>query len=306
MLQILDHVPLAPKTTMRIGGTARYFAELATKEDVEEAYAFAQKNNLPLIVLGSGSNTIFADKEIQALVVRIVATHLTIQPSNHPTISVMVESGKNLPMLINELAKAGLDLSPLTGIPGTVGGAIFGNAGQGPKGIWIDHYVESVTAFVDGMWKECNKEECHFRYRESVWKDAPQFVAEDRDLPLQIAPIIWSVTLNIPQNDPTIIKEKIEQLLKHRIETQPHQRTAGSCFKAIGETPAWQLIDAAKLRGIKKGGVQISEKHANFLISDKGATFEDAVNVVNTVKEKILEKLEVEMRFVKPDGSLLF
>ena len=291
---------------MRIGGTARYFAELTTKEDVEEAYVFAQKNNLPLIVLGSGSNTIFADGEIAVLIIRITAAHLTIQPSNHPTTTIDVASGKNLPMLINEIAKVGLDLSPLTGIPGTVGGAIFGNAGQGPKGIWIGNYVQSVTAFMNEEWKEFSKEECTFRYRESVWKDAPPFVAEDRDLPLQMAPIIWSVTLNIPHDDPTIIKEKIELLLKRRIETQPHQRTAGSCFKAIGENPAWQLIDAAGLRGMKHGGVQISEKHANFLISEKGATFEDAVKVVSVVKEKIPEKLEVEMRFIKTNGSLAY
>jgi UDP-N-acetylmuramate dehydrogenase len=309
-MNLREHEPLGPKTTMRIGGTARYFAELATKEDVEEAYAFAVKNKLPLIVLGSGSNTIFADGEINALVVRIAAQQWSMEdsatfatPANSATITV--SSGKNLPMLLNELAKAGLDLSPLTGIPGTIGGAIFGNAGQGPKGIWIDHYVESVMAFIDGEWKKLSKTECHFRYRESIWKDVPPVVAESRDSPLRLAPIIWSVVLNIPRNDPASIKTEIERLLQRRIETQPHQRTAGSCFKAVGDTPAWQLIDTAGLRGMKQGGVQISPKHANFLISDKGATFEDARKVVNAVKKKIPEKLEVEMRFVGNGGRLM-
>ena len=289
---------------MRIGGTARYFAELATKEDVEEAYAFVQKNSLPLIVLGSGSNTIFADGEINALIVRIASQGWSMENSA-TSATITVSSGNNLPMLINELAKEGLDLSSLTGIPGTVGGAIFGNAGQGPKGIWMDHYVESVTMF-DGEWKTLTKEQCKFRYRESVWKDATPSVAEDRDLPLRMVPIIWSATLTIPYGDPLTIKATIEHLLQKRIETQPHQRTAGSCFKAVGDTPAWQLIDAVELRGYKSGSVMVSEKHANFLIGEKGATFEDAVNVVNTVKEKIPEKLEVEMRFIKPDGSLAF
>ncbi|OGJ59635.1 UDP-N-acetylenolpyruvoylglucosamine reductase [Candidatus Peribacteria bacterium RIFCSPHIGHO2_01_FULL_55_13] len=305
---IKEHEPLGPKTTMRIGGTARYFAELGTKQDLEEAWAFAEKNTLPLIVLGSGSNTIFADDEIQALVVRIAASKVDLpQMANRKSqmANVIVESGKNLPMLINELAKEGLDLSPLTGIPGTLGGAIFGNAGQGPKGIWIDHFVESVTIY-DGAWKTLTKEECNFRYRESKWKDAPPVVAEDRDLPLRLAPIIWSIVMKIPQGNPSAITQEIECLLQRRIETQPHQRTAGSCFKAVGETPAWQLIDAVGLRGYKAGGVMVSEKHANFLIGEKGAKFEDAVNVVNAVKEKIPEKLEVEMRFVKPDGLLEF
>lgn len=308
---IREHEPLGPKTTMRIGGTARYFAELATKEDVEEAYVFAHKNNLPLIVLGSGSNTIFADGEIIALVVRIAAKSVELaQPVTSNQQLVTIESGKNLPMLINELAKEGLDLSPLTGIPGTVGGAIFGNAGQGPKGIWMDHFVESVTIF-DGEWKTLTKEQCHFTYRESIFKHwfplpNPTSPIPHPQSPFPQSPIIWSVTLSIPPGDPVTIKTEIDRLLMKRIETQPHQRTAGSCFKAIGDTPAWQLIDATGLRGYKSGGVQISEKHANFLISDKGAKFEDAVNMVNTVKEKIPEKLEVEMRFVKPDGSLLF
>ncbi len=291
-----EHEPLAPKTTMRIGGTARYFAELTTKEDVEEAYAFGEKNNLPLIVLGSGSNTIFADGEINALVVRISAQQ--VQRANQQTskpANVIIESGKNLPMLVNALAKEGLDLSALTGIPGTIGGAIFGNAGQGPKGIWIDHFVESVTIF-DGQWQTLTKQQCEFGYRESIFKHWPT----------SSSPIIWFVTVTIPHGDPAHIQAEIERLLQKRIETQPHQRTAGSCFKAIGGTPVWQLIDAAGLRGTKHGGVMISDKHANFLISEKGATFEDAVNVVNVVKERIPEKLEVEMRFVEPDASLRF
>ncbi len=289
-MHLKEHEPLGPKTTMRIGGTARYFAELTTKEAAEEAYAFAQEKNLPLIVLGSGSNTIFADGEINALIVRIAAQDWTVENSA----TIAISSGKNLPMLINELAKEGLDLSPLTGIPGTIGGAIFGNAGQGPKGIWVDQFVESVTIF-DGQWRTLTKKECGFEYRESIFKKK-----------LSAYPIIWSATLTIPHGDPAAVKAEIERLLQKRIETQPHQRTAGSCFKAVGDTPAWQLIDAVELRGYKSGGVMISEKHANFLIGEKGATFKDAVNVVNTVKEKIPEKLEVEMRCIQPNGSLTF
>lgn len=294
-MQWKEHEPIGSKTTMRIGGTARYFGELKTESDVEEAVAFAKKEHLPFIVLGSGSNTIFADGEINALVVRIGATETVIEGN-----IVKVQSGKNLAMLINELAAKGLDLSPLTGIPGTIGGAIFGNAGQGPKGTWLDSFIESVTAYVEGEWKTFSKEECNFRYRESFFKDC-----SNSELGTRNSAVIWSATLNIPSGDPTAIKAEIERLLKKRIETQPHQRTAGSCFKAVGDTPAWQLIDKEGLRGYKSGGVNISEKHANFLISEKGATFEDALNVVNAVKEKIPHHLEVEMRFIGNNGILV-
>src|SRR3989344_5715467 len=119
-------------TTMKIGGSARYYAELKTKSDVEEAYKFAKEKNVPLILLGAGSNTIFADGTVEALIAKVAAEAVTIENT-----TITVEAGKYLAVLINELAEKDLDLSPLTGIPGTIGGAIFGNAGQGFGGMWI-------------------------------------------------------------------------------------------------------------------------------------------------------------------------
>lgn len=297
-MHLQSDTPLRTKTTMRIGGKAQYFAELRTLDDVAEAVAYAAEQDVPIIPLGSGSNTIFADGEIAALVVQVKHDAVTIDSNR-----VAVGAGKNLPMLLNELSKLGLDLSPLTGIPGTVGGAIFGNAGQGPKGIWIDSFVESVTVFADGAWKVMTRQECGFGYRESGFQPpASPSMKEGKS----VQPIIWEVSLVIPRNDPTVIKATIESLLKKRIETQPHAKTAGSCFKAIGGTPAWQLIDAAGLRGKRIGGVEISTKHANFLINVGEATYVDTVELVNLVKEKIPEKLEVEMRFVERDGGLRY
>jgi UDP-N-acetylmuramate dehydrogenase len=295
-LLLSEHFLLRPKTTMRIGGTARYFAELLTTKDCEEACTFVFEKHIPLIPLGSGSNTIFSDAEINALVVQVKYADVTVD-----TQTVTVGAGKNLPMLVNELAGSGLDLTALTGIPGTVGGAIFGNAGQGPKGIWIDSFVESVTVF-DGEWKTLPKSECGFGYRESRFKSSPLPAGEG----LGVGVIIWEATLKIPKADPIVIKANIESLVKKRIETQPHVKTAGSCFKAVGGTPAWQLIDAAGLRGLKVGGVQVSEKHANFLLNVGEATYADAVRVVEAVKAKVSEELDVEMRFTEPDGSVRF
>ncbi len=280
--------PLGPKTTMRIGGKARYFSILATREDVQEAFAFARREKLPLIVLGGGSNTIFADGVINALVVRIAHDTVTVDGS-----SVRVGAGKNLAMLINELAKSNLDLSPLTGILGSVGGAVFGNAGQGPAGIWIDSFLKSVTIYGENGWKEVSREECAFGYRDSVFKHmAP-------------APLMWEATLEVPTRPQGEVEEEVKRLLQRRIETQPHVKTAGSCFKAKDGTPAWQLIDAAGLRGASKGGVQIAEKHANFLLNTGGATFDDAVQSVERVRDAVGD-LDVEMRFILPDGNVKF
>jgi UDP-N-acetylmuramate dehydrogenase len=295
-MDIQKDIPLKGKTTMRIGGNAAFYADLLTKEDVDEAVAFAKEKSIPLIVLGGGSNTIFADGTINALVVRIAASGV-VKTNN----TVTVDAAKNLPILINELAKEGLDLSPLTGILGTVGGAVYGNAGQGPKGIWIDEYVLSVDVYVNGKWETKTQEECDYRYRESWFKDQSLLPT-----PNPQPPIIWSVTLRLPEIAPEEITAEIQTLLQKRLDTQPHIKTAGSCFKAVGGKPAWQLIDEAGLRKTTSGGVHISEKHANFLINDGEATFEDATKVVKTIDDAIPEGLEVEMRFVKEDGTLLF
>lgn len=287
---IQENIPLAGKTTMRIGGTARYYAEPKTKDDVEAAWSFAMEHDVPLIVLGSGSNTIFAEGLIEALVIRLKAERVE-RTGNR----VRVEAGKNLAMLVNECAKEGFDLSPLTGIPGTIGGAIFGNAGQGPTGVWIDHFIESVTVFEDEQWRTLSKKECDFLYRESVFKHGPEH-----------APVIFEATLVLPAGDPLAIQEEVERLLQKRIETQPHVKTAGSCFKAVGETPAWKLIDAAGLRGLKIGDVEIATKHANFLLNTGQARYEDAKMIVERVKTAVQEPLDVEMRFIETDGSLAF
>lgn len=272
---------------MRIGGAARWYMELNTKQDAEYAYVFAKQKNLPLIVLGGGSNTVFADGIIEALVVRVKYDEL------NTATRICVGAGRILASLINDLAEKNLDLSPLTGIPGTLGGAIFGNAGDGPHGTWIDSYVESVEAFVDDSWKIFTKAECKFTYRESIFKNMN-------------SPIIWSALLSAPSKPSAETIAEIDRLIQKRIDTQPHLKTAGSCFKAVAETPAWKLIDAMGLRGKKVGDIQIAEKHANFLLNTGKGTFDDAKKIIELIRENVPETLEVEMRFIDEKGNMVF
>lgn len=285
-MELKEAFAIKGKTTMRIGGTVRKYAMLRNQAECEEAVKAAADAKLPLIVLGSGSNTLFADGEIAAMVVQIGNVKTEVAGNR-----VTVGGGKNLAMLINELAAKDMDLSALTGIPGTIGGALFGNAGQGPKGVWIDSYVVSVTVLMDGKWRTMTREECRFRYRESAFKDHPT------------PSIIWEAVLEVPSKPGAEVKASVEALLKKRIETQPHLKTAGSCFKAVGGTPAWQLLDAAGLRGLRIGGVEISPKHANFLINVGEATYADAKAVVEQAKKAVPDQLEVEMRFIENDGT---
>lgn len=287
-MTIQENVSLKPKTTMHIGGTARYYTELETKSDVEEAFAFAQEKNIPMIVLGGGSNTLFADGTIEALVVRVKADNVSIDRN-----IVTIEAGKHTAMLVSELAEKDLDLSALAGVPGMIGGAIFGNAGQGPKGIWTDAFVNSVTAFIDGEWKTFSKEECGFEYRESGFKKMK-------------SPIIWEATLTVPSRPAEEIEKAVEKCMEYRFKAQPYNQTAGSCFKACKKgIPAWERIDAAGLRGHQIGGVQISEKHANFLMNTGEGTFDDVIALTSKIREDVPEIAGIEMRLYGEDGKLI-
>lgn len=289
-MDIRENVPVGSKTTMRIGGNARWYGDILTRKDVEQAAAFVKEKKIPLVVFGGGSNTIFAEGTIEALVVRMKAEATTIDGN-----TVKAQAGKILGSLLNELAEKGLDLSPLTGIPGTIGGAVFGNAGQGAGGIWIGTFVREIVAYMNGGWQTFTGEECSFAYRESVFKH------------LDTPPIIFEATLEVPSGDPAAIKSEIERLIQKRIETQPHLKTAGSCFKSRPDgTPAWKLIDAAGLRGHRIGGIEIAQKHANFLLNVESGTFDDAKRIVKTVKAKVPEPLDVEMRFIERDGNVAF
>jgi UDP-N-acetylmuramate dehydrogenase len=276
---------------MRIGGRARYFAELTTKQDVEEAWRFAVEKKIPMIVLGAGANTVFADGTIQALVVHVLAKEIEVSGN-----TVRADAGGTLATLVASLAKRDLDLSPLTGIPGTVGGAICGNAGQGAQGTWIDHFVQTVTVFADGEWKTLSKEECAFAYRESIFKHWPT----------NNPPIIWKATFFVPSRSAGDIEKDIALLLKKRSVAQPNFRTAGSCFKSLPDgTPAWKLIEAAGLKGARTGDLEISSKHANFLINTGSASFDDLLKTVERVRASVPHPLQLEMRLIGEDGSTL-
>ncbi len=295
-MNIQQHVAIGGKTTMKIGGTAKYYVDLFSRTDVEQASALAAKENIPFLILGGGTNTVFADGEVRAVVGRIGTKEWHV----HDHV-ITAQAGVSTAVLINELALLGFDLSALAGIPGTIGGAVFGNAGQGPSGIWIDHFVHSVTVYDHGQWHKYTKAECRFRYRESLFKDQAH-ERDSHDLP----PVIWEVELIAPRLDTELVQREVENSIKKRIATQPHRQTAGSCFKAVETKPAWQLIDDAGLRGFAIGGVRVSEKHANFLISSPGATYNDAVTLVEEVRRRVAAPLQVEMRFIEPNGSVKF
>ena len=298
---IQNLIPLGSKTTMRIGGKARYYADILTRKDVEEAWRFASAATtpgsslpsaslpgIPLIVLGGGSNTVFADGVVNALVVRLKNDGMTVDGN-----IINVGAGKILASLINDLAKHSLDLSTLTGIPGTIGGAVIMNAGC--HGATISDVVEEVcTLMPNGEMRTRHSAECAFGVRHSVFQHESE--------------LILSARLALAPGAVRTIRERMQRHITERRARQPLQyANCGSVFRNPPKDVAWKLIAEAGLRGLWCGGAQVSEKHTNFIVNRNGATAADIVALVDIVQREVLRtsgiSLEPELVVVAVTGS---
>jgi len=259
-------------TTFGIGGPA----EVVYPGSVEELIRISNRlrgEGVTFRVIGNGSNILAADEGCGGVV--IVTNKMTNEGRG------LFESGALLPRLAAWARDNGLmGLEWAAGIPATVGGAVFGNAGA--YGNCMADIVRSVTVWKEGDIITYNTVECKFYYRDSIFKHEKA--------------IILSVDLNLKQGDRVRIIETMNRYADKRRATQPQERSAGSIFKKLGDTPAWQLIDKAGLRGLQIGGAQISPKHANFIINKGGATARDVLDIIDRVTQKI--QLEPEIIYL--------
>ncbi len=256
-MKIQKNVLLKNYTTFRIGGKAKYFLKAETKEDLIGAIKLAKKMKLPFFVLGGGSNLLVADRGYKGLVIKF---------------------GQPLSSYVTK----GLEWA--VGIPGTLQGAVYGNAGA--FGESMKDVVESVEVFNTKTEKIKNfkNKDCQFSYRNSIFK-------KEKNL------IILSVKIKTKKSNP----QKIKQYLEHRKKTQPlNFPSAGSVFKnpcLIGrQAPglsAGELIDKCGLKGKKIGNVKISEKHANFIVNLGGGEAKDVIKLIKLIKREVEKKFKV-------------
>jgi UDP-N-acetylmuramate dehydrogenase len=300
MLKIRENVPLRDYTTFKIGGPARYFFVAKNKEEIKEAILWAKKKKLPFFILGGGSNVLFSDNGFNGLVIKLQNRQYEIRNSK-----VIAEAGVPLQKLVLESAKKGLSgLENLAGIPGTLGGAIWGNAGA--FGREIGNLVEEVKVLDVGSSKlevkRLKNKDCKFGYRESIFKRKKNL-------------IILEATLKLKKGNKKEIEEKMKEILKLRKEKQPLEfPSAGSVFKNIpirkipkkirerfkekiknGFLSAGALIEAAGLKGYKIGEAKISEKHANFILNVKNAKAKDVVALMNLIKKRVKNKFKITL-----------
>lgn len=295
-----SNVPLAQYTTFRIGGKALLFAEAANAIDLSECYERAEKDRLPVFVFSGGSNVLFSDGGFPGLVVRLTDGGMHI--GEHGRISA--GAGRTLAELVSSANEAGLSgLEDLAGIPGSVGGAVRGNAGA--FGTEIGDRVLSVKAFhaESGMVREYRQAECDFGYRQSFFKSHPDYVILSAEFQLT------------PSANPHRLIERSQEIRERREEKHPQDVfCAGSFFmnpavkddrlrdefrRDTGKEPkddklpAGWLIDHVGLRGKTVGHAKVSEMHPNYLVNTGGATAEDVVTLASIVKQKVRDETGV-------------
>jgi len=273
---------LSEFSTFGIGGPIEAFAEVRSVADVQNAFSWAKTHNLPVLVVGKGSNCLFSDAQFPGLVLLNKIDHCTIEGSN-----VTVGAGYSFSLLGVQTARKALSgLEFASGIPATVGGAVYMNAGaNGQETSETLVSVEYVHA--DGRVQEFR--ELTFGYRTSPFQ--------------QMSGCITSAHFVLRENAQAR-KNQLE-LVDRRMKTQPlKDKSAGCVFRNPGSgVSAGALIDQCGLKGFVVGGAKVSEVHANFLVNENGATAHDVLELIARVQETVRQKtghhLEPEIRIYR-------
>lgn len=290
--RILLQAPMSEHTTIRIGGPADILVTAQSAREIAFLVTCANEYHIPMMMLGNGSNLLVKDGGIRGLVVQFGEEMSSI--SVEGTV-LTAKAGASLAAVAKEAARHSLTgLCYACGIPGTVGGGVYMNAGAyGGELKEAIIEVEAITA--DGQIQTYTGEEMHFGYRHSR--------AQEEVL------IITSVKFQLAQGDKDTIWAEMKEFNRRRNEKQPMDvPSAGSTFKRPEGHFAGQLIDQAGLRGVKVGDAQVSEKHAGFLVNTGNATAADFLSLIALVQRTVAEKhgvwLTPEVRIVGEDSPM--
>jgi len=297
-----EHIHLAEFSNYKIGGPARYFVNVATVKKVKEALQWARDYHIKIFILGGGTNLLFDDEGFKGLVLRPSLTHITRDATR-----VTAGTGVSVKDFLEFCVAHGLSgFEWAGGLPGTIGGAVRGNAGafQGET----KDTVRAVASIHVGtlVEKERDKSACSFGYRASIFKT------------LGGEEIILSVTFDLCVGEPEEIRAAIEEKINYRAARHPLEYpNVGSMFKNVDATqfsldarhafdrvikldpfpvvPTAYLISEAGLKGVVRGSAQVSEKHPNFIVNTGGATSHDVRALIALVKKKVFEKFGVSL-----------
>ena len=275
---ILIDEPMKKHTSFKIGGNADFFVRAKDEEEVRFILEICKKNDIPLTIVGNGSNLLISDEGIRGIVLKINIDKVLIE-NDTVTVGAGVPLAKLAFQLLNE-SLSGFEFA--SGIPGTIGGAIRMNAGAyGSE--FKDIVIETKCMNYDGKIVILNNDQQKFEYRKSIFKDEKYIILETK---LQLTRV----------EDNSVIKEKMDEFKKNRMEKQPIEfPSAGSTFKRGTDFITAKLIDECGLKGYSVGGAKVSEKHAGFVINTGNATYKDVLELISIIKYEVLKKFGKEI-----------
>ncbi len=282
---IKENFSLAKFCSFGIGGNARFFCIVKTLEELQEAISLSKKHDIDYYIHGGGTNVLFSDKDINKVVIKINNQEIGVSDN-----SITLGAGTPWTLVANYCQKNKLyGLEPLLGIPGTVGGAAFGNAGA--------HGMEVKDALIEVECYDTKQDavralklrDIDFAYRHSSFM-------QNKNL------IIWSIKLQISQK-PQDSMGDIQEFRDFREQKQPSGKTTGSFFRNPTGDYAGRLIQEVGLKGYQIGGIKSSEKHANFFVNTGNATFEDVIELQKLIQKRVSQEfgvnLKVEVRIIE-------
>ncbi|MBR4721199.1 MAG: UDP-N-acetylmuramate dehydrogenase [Clostridia bacterium] len=277
-MNIIKNEPMKNHTTFKIGGPCDEFCEAESIEDILSALKYAKTKNIPVFVMGNGSNLLVSDKGIRGLVLKISDKFSKCEFCGN---TAKAQSGILLSTLSKMAQKKSLSgLEFAGGIPGSLGGAIYMNAGA--YGGEMKDVIKSVTYLENGEIKKIEKD-FGFGYRKSIFTDTDAIILE--------------AEIELKDGDSHEIQAKMEDFKNRRIEKQPlSMPSAGSTFKRPEGYFAGKLIEDAGLKGCFIGGAKVSEKHSGFIVNTGNATAQDVLSLIRHIQKTVEEKFGVELK----------
>ncbi len=279
--QILENEPMSKHTSFKIGGPADYFVKASSIDEIKFVLKLCEKNKIPLTVVGNGTNLLVSDKGIRGIVLKPELNDFKVKRIKNSA-KIVIGSGFPVGKLSNIALKEELTgIEFLSGIPGTVGGAIRMNAGAYGREM-KDVVISTKYMEKDGKIKKIDLNQHKFKYRDSIFS--------------KLDVIILETTLELQYGVKQEISDKINEYMKSRIEKQPlNLPNAGSTFKRTKTNITAQMIDECGLKGYRVGDAAVSEKHAGFVVNLGKATCKDVIQLTEYIKQKVKEKFNQDI-----------
>ena len=279
LAEVEENIPLSKMTTLRIGGVARYVVYPENTLSLQGVMNKLNQNHIPYKVIGKGSNLLCSDEPYDGVIIRLDRYLCNAYFDNE---HLVAEAGCSIIALSYEAMKnelSGLEFA--SGIPGTVGGVTFMNAGA-YKSSMAD-IIDSVSVYRDGKIEWIQNADCGFSYRTSIFQKHPNW-------------IILAVKMTLQKGDQKEIRELMDSRRERRMNSQPlDKHSAGSIFRNPEEIPAWKLIEGAGFRGKRIGDAVVSEKHVNFIVNENHASAKDFITLVTDVQKAVKDKYDIDL-----------